>query len=391
MKIISTTPLHPSGKTSGTYVAPGLALKLALGLTLLAGSAAVPASVSAQSAIPTPTARYTFDDTTPGAVLAPNTAITDTSGNNNNGSIKQRPVTVTTGGISGNALTNLSTGIWAGKHIYQAAQVALDTKNASPLNNGDVTLSIWAKNPGTVTTQDRFVLFGTGLIGENDSRSLQVWLSQPDAQGHRTLNVTVQNWYNGFSTWSSAPLTWKANAWYNIALTWKKIPGTVHGQINVFLTKRNETLGPPLLTLTSNDPTGTNTAGGTRNDGTGVANGPWIYFGGQSRQPNAGNHSGGGWGTAGIIDEATVWIGAALTKEQLAANFALHANTASDAPEPPPLPRPSNSPSPDSPSAPTAGTTSPSTPRKATPSSPSQAFNSSGPPPSPPTAARSAP
>jgi hypothetical protein len=287
----------------------------------------VTAASSAPTIIPTPTALFTFDDATAGTTLATNTAITNSGASDTSGAVKWRSLDVTASGISGNGLTNFSTGFWNGG-ISSASNVSFDTGTGTTnvLNIGPVTLSIWAKNPGTVLpNQDRFVLFGVGNNSYPGNQGLQVWLSQVDETGQRTLNVSLQNWNGGFSTWTSASLTWDADAWYNVALTWNRITGA-HGHVELFLTKQTDTFGSPLLSFDSNDTTGSNPVGATVGT-TGMVNSPWVYFGGQSDAFNAGVSAGGVLGTTAIIDDAAAWIGTRLTVEQLEANFALHAIT----------------------------------------------------------------
>lgn len=318
MKAKSTTSPALLNRTAGTCLALGLLL------------AATLSASSAQTIIPTPTAFFNFDDIE-GTTLAKETVITNSGSSATTGLVKQNTVDVTASGISGKGLTNFKTSFWNG-NISAASNVSFDTGMTNPLNSGAATLSVWAKNPGTVTTQDRFVLLGVGGNGENANQGLQVWLSQVDGNGQRTLNVTLQNWSSGVGTWTSAPLTLDADAWYNVAVTWNKTTGA-HGHVDLFLTKQTDTFGTPLLSFDSNDTTGSNTGGVTKNDGTGISNGQQVYFGGQNRQYSAGGVAGGGLGTAAIIDDAAAWIGTKLTAEQLAANFALHAIT-SNIPEP---------------------------------------------------------
>ncbi|MDR1281829.1 MAG: hypothetical protein LBK99_13550 [Opitutaceae bacterium] len=324
MKNKSTISLQLLNQAAGTSIALGL------GLALMTGVAAVS---SAQTIIPTPTALFTFDDATAGTTLATNTAITNSGTSDTSGAVWGNTIDVTANGISGNGLTNFKTTFDnSGEIITAASNASFATGITNPLHSRSATLSIWAKNPGTVTTQDRFVLFGVGNNGNGVNQGLQVWLGQVDETGQRTLNVTLQTWYGGLGTWSSAPLTWDADAWYNVALTWNNTTGA-HGHVDLFLTKQTDTFGTPLLSFNSNDTTGSNSAGVTRDDGTGIANGSWVYFGGQGRQYNTGVLSGGGLGTAAIIDDAAAWIGTKLTAEELAANFALHAITG-NIPEP---------------------------------------------------------
>jgi hypothetical protein len=292
--------------------------------------------------VPTPTVYYSFDDLTAGATLAANSAtIADSSGNGYDAQVRQRAVTVTSDGLSGNGLTNFTTGWW-GNFISASSQVRVNMQQYAPMPTGlvndkgeptyyfysrniPVTISMWAKNPattpsstindGTTYEQDRFVLLGVAKDdNENTNNAWEVWLGKLDPEtGLRTINITWQAWSSGtLTTYTSEAFAWDPSAWYNVVLQYSPATG-FEMNYSLYLTKQGDEFGAPILSGTS------------VNSAAGPADANYIYFGGQNRTWSNAGTGGGSLGVNAIIDECAIWAtaeGALLTQEQLAANFA---------------------------------------------------------------------
>jgi hypothetical protein len=290
---------------------------------------------NAQTAVPTPTVYYSFDDLTAGTTLATNTAITDSSGNAYNGGIKERPLNVTADGLSGNGLTNF-TATWYGNDIDNASQVRVNMAQYALLEDKfysrsiPVTISMWIKNPGATppsktvtgdgtptTLEGRLVLFGvtagTSDGGYNVINPWEVWLDKPDPEtGLRTINITWQSWNNILTTYTSEAFEWDSSAWYNVVLQYSLTDNNYEMNYSLYLTKQGDEFGEPILS-------------GVTSSSQSVGNGNCVFFGGQGVSYNKQVATGGSLGAGAIIDECAIWAtaeGALLTQEQLAANFA---------------------------------------------------------------------
>jgi hypothetical protein len=280
--------------------------------------------------VPTPTVYYSFDDLTAGETLTANSAtIADSSGNGYDAQVRQRAVTVTADGLSGNGLTNFTTGWW-NNTISSSSQVRVNLNTYAPLGSGvfysrnvSATVSMWVKNPATTPSstvystvtyeQDRFVLLGVAASdAENTNNAWEVWLSKLDPEtGLRTINITMQNWSASSQTYTSEAFEWDSSVWYNVVLQYSKTTGTTMNY-SLYLTKQTGEFGEPILS-------------GTATFTAGPADANLVFFGGQNRTWNGGGTSGGSLGAGAIIDECAIWAtadGALLTQEQLAANFA---------------------------------------------------------------------
>jgi hypothetical protein len=311
---------------------PTTSIISAIALTMPLVSTNIANAQTATVTVPTPTVYYSFDDLTASETLAANTGttvITDSSGNNYNGEVRQRAVNVTADGLSGNGLTNLTTG-WYRNTISSSSQVRVNMAAYAPLTSGaysrniPVTISMWAKNPATTPTsntwdgatyeQDRFILLGVAIgDAENTNNAWEVWLGKLDPEtGLRTINITMQAWNGGCQTYTSEAFEWDSSVWYNVVLQYSKATATGYAMnYSIYLTKQTGEFGEPIL------------SGTTTNIDIVTAN--LVYFGGQNRTWNEGGTSGGSLGAGAIIDECAIWAtaeGALLTQEQLAANFA---------------------------------------------------------------------
>jgi hypothetical protein len=287
--------------------------------------------------VPTPTVYYSFDDLTAGETLTRTTGdfgktnyvlgtvITDSSGNGYNGEVRQRVVDVTADGLSGNGLTNFTTG-WFSNYISASSQVRVNMSQYAPLTSGfysrsiPVTISMWAKNPattpsstingGTTYEQDRFVLLGVAKDdNENTNNAWEVWLGKLDPEtGLRTINITWQAWTSGtLTTYTSEAFAWDPSAWYNVVLQYSPATG-YEMNYSLYLTKQGDEFGAPILSGTS------------VNSAAGPADANYVYFGGQGRTWSNAGTGGGSLGVNAIIDECAIWAtadGALLTQEQL--------------------------------------------------------------------------
>ncbi|MDR1279887.1 MAG: LamG domain-containing protein [Opitutaceae bacterium] len=264
--------------------------------------------------IPAPTLEWNFDNATitDGAGTAP-----DATGNDHAGAIKGN-VTTTPAGISGGALTGFSSA---------ASTVTYATGTKNLLNDGSLTTTFWFKNPGATTTSNRTLLAGIGSPDAGGDRTLEIWLGATDEEtGQRTVNLSYGNWNGGNSiTTSTTGMTFASDTWYQLAFVWQKTGSlsTTAFSYSVYLTSENAAeLDAPLLSTTLNVGNGTGPADGDKNLTKG---GTVFYVGGYSAGYYASFKPAGFLGENSSLDEVSLWIGSALTLEQLNANFALHA------------------------------------------------------------------
>lgn len=232
-------------------------------------------------------------------------AATDSSGNGRTGSINGN-VTSTSNGVSGNAFNGFNS---ATSEVYFNTTGLGGIVNNPISTSKNVSLALWLQNPGS---QSRNVIAGFGTNATSGNNSLQLWASAEDGNGQRTVGLTWGNWNGQHTVFESVPITWETNTWYQLAFVIKNTTSQTYS-FDIYLTKQGEgVLGAPLL------------SGITPTGATGPANGSIFYVGGQPQsfsntKPNP-LATGGYWG--GSIDEVSLWLGEALTKEQLSANFA---------------------------------------------------------------------
>ncbi|RRJ95215.1 hypothetical protein Ga0100231_013755 [Opitutaceae bacterium TAV4] len=271
--------------------------------------------------IPTPTLHWGLDAIT--AFTDPDTSATsnivlDSAGNSNNGSLPATGsnLTASTNGILRGSLTGFTS---------ETSRVFYGTGITNPLaTSTKISMSLWLKNPGS---QERNIIAGLGANTSSGNNSVQLWVSAEDADTHqRKLGLTWGDWNGQHTVYLSDAFTWEADTWYHFAAVFSKTATKQIYSYTVYLTKENETgLGTPIFSGLTPDTT------------TGPATGAVFYVGAQPRsysntKPNP-LATGGYFG--GNIDEVSLWLGAALTQEQLNADFLnTLAAAASTIPEP---------------------------------------------------------
>ncbi|MDR1284177.1 MAG: LamG domain-containing protein [Opitutaceae bacterium] len=247
---------------------------------------------------PAPTLLWNFDSITEGTT-------SDSSGNGNNGAVTGTVATATSG-LSGStgALTGFSS---ASSQVYYDSGVSnlLET-------SGKATVTLWFQNPGTST---RNLLTGFGAISNGGERAVEIWLTDADEGGNRTLNLSYQPWTNATAdslTATSASLTLEADSWYQLAFVWERQAGNTYNYTVYLTSEKASGLGTALLSGSVNPAPSTSR---------------WFYVGGNPGGWYNTHFKAGFLGATASIDEVSLWIGTALTTDQLNANFALHAFT----------------------------------------------------------------